>query len=445
LLSYLLPGSGQAASGHPIAGAAWFLVLIAAVATGIGMSVSPAFPSLAPTVLAAGAIGLLWLGMLVHAYARGPRANAQERNPPAIAALLSALIPGLGQFYNGAVLKGFLFIAALLAAIALSAAVPSLFEQSAAVGLYGSAILWGLVDVFAVIDAYAARQRAEALDSGGLRIAATVTVAGFALHQLAGWALEQSVQTFRIPTDGMAPTLHGARIATARPQTENPVKRLLWHGVHPVRVHAQASGRIRNADISTDRHFTVAIGDHTQLLLRGLRMHKRPGAMAEKGDLLASGSRKAGDHVVIDKLSYRFCAPERGDIVLFAGSRVGHPRIKDGYYIRRIVGLPGERISIHPPYVMIDGKRLKEPPIFADIATGKNDYGGFRTTHPLRTDVLLTKASDSVRLDSGQYWVLGDHADQSLDSRHYGPIPRDAIVGKVTKIYWPFDRVGVPR
>jgi signal peptidase I len=86
---------------------------------------------------------------------------------------------------------------------------------------------------------------------------------------------------------------------------------------------------------------------------------------------LADGRIVAGDHIFVDKLSYRFRSPRRGDVVVFRTDDIaGLPEASRGeYYVKRIVGLPGERVSIHPPFVYINGKKLTEPPIFQAISS----------------------------------------------------------------------------
>ncbi len=145
----------------------------------------------------------------------------------------------------------------------------------------------------------------------------------------------------------------------------------------------------------------------------------------------------AGDYVTAEKMTYRFREPRRGEIVVFRTD--GIERLRAGqYFTFRVVGLPGERISIDPPHLVIDGKKVTDPPIFESIASGQGGYGGYV---PSRQGYLDTKGSEFV-LGEDQYFVIGDDAVDAYDSRYWGAVPRENIIGRVTRIYWPLDRIG---
>ena len=146
--------------------------------------------------------------------------------------------------------------------------------------------------------------------------------------------------------------------------------------------------------------------------------------------------RKEGqtpDYIVVDKLSNRFSKPQRGDLVVF--SSAGISEFKDeNQYIMRIVGLPGERIEIKDRAVYIDGRRLTEedgiPPF---------EYFPAHSQYP--SEPALKKGGLFV-VGDGEYFVLGDNSANSFDSRYWGGVPAVNIIGKVSKIYYPFNRMG---
>lgn len=148
-----------------------------------------------------------------------------------------------------------------------------------------------------------------------------------------------------------------------------------------------------------------------------------------------------GDHVVADRISYRFAAPRRGDVVVFSTSRLRHPHVQpDTFYVKRIAGLPGETLRIDPPHLLVDGNVVHEPPVFAEIASGSN---GFRLAGGiLNAKAVLAATSDTLVLGDDEYLTLGDNTPSSLDGRHYGPVRGDQIVGRVSQIYWPPSRIG---
>jgi signal peptidase I len=155
------------------------------------------------------------------------------------------------------------------------------------------------------------------------------------------------------------------------------------------------------------------------------------------------GSQSIGDHVLADKISYRFREPRRGEIVVFRTTflkdRGFDPRGE--YYVKRIVALPGETVSICPPFVCIDGKPLSNPPIFKDIGESKDGYSGYANPSGF-TRSFLESHGNSYQLGIDEYFVLGDNSRSSLDGRYWGALPRKDIVGRVTKIYWPLSRAG---
>jgi signal peptidase I len=138
----------------------------------------------------------------------------------------------------------------------------------------------------------------------------------------------------------------------------------------------------------------------------------------------ASGCKsRVSDRVIANRLVYRFHAPRRGDIIVFeAPAQVEAACDAGGTFIKRLVGLPGEKVSMRNGYVFIDGVRLDEP------------Y--------LRTAYRGRESGDWPRIPNGGYFVLGDNRAMSCDSRSWGVVPRDNIIGRAEVTYWPPNRVG---
>jgi signal peptidase I len=148
---------------------------------------------------------------------------------------------------------------------------------------------------------------------------------------------------------------------------------------------------------------------------------------------IQGGSGK-GDHVFVDRLTYRFSSPRRGDLLVFLTK--GLPELRqDQFYIKRIVGMPGERLQIHDGSVFANGTRLGEkdniPPIHF-VTREEVEHRGEGSGGP-------------YQVPEGTYFVLGDNSTNSLDSRFFGCVPRENVYGKVTAIYFPFSRAGRPR
>mgnify|MGYP001040433080 CR=1 FL=1 len=122
-----------------------------------------------------------------------------------------------------------------------------------------------------------------------------------------------------------------------------------------------------------------------------------------------------GELVIVNKLAYRLGEPARGDILVFY-----YPVDPSQEFIKRVVGLPGDQVSIHKGAILINGQRLLEP--YLAVTT---NYDGDWT------------------VADGQLFVLGDNRNNSLDSHNWGTVPMDYVIGKALFIYWPFNSLGV--
>lgn len=139
-----------------------------------------------------------------------------------------------------------------------------------------------------------------------------------------------------------------------------------------------------------------------------------------------------GDRIIVDKLSYRFHDPQRGDIVVFA-----RPPLEDQLYtdlVKRVVGLPGETISSKNGAVYINGKQLREP----WLPPGPQSYTGALTGGDAHQQFDLP---GPVKIPPGEYYVMGDNRRNSEDSRFFGPIPKSLIVGRAVAVVWPLGHV----
>lgn len=162
------------------------------------------------------------------------------------------------------------------------------------------------------------------------------------------------------------------------------------------------------------------------------------GAKVEMDPISDKARIKAGDQVLIDRLTYRFRGPRRGEIILY---RADSLTAKSGtYFVQRVVGLPWERVRIDPPRVLINGRPLDDPPMFQVLS--RRD-GGYRLAATNNIHAALKTPADHVDLMQDEFFVLGDNVRNSFDSRYWGPVPRRDIEGRVVKIYWPLMRAGL--
>ena len=132
------------------------------------------------------------------------------------------------------------------------------------------------------------------------------------------------------------------------------------------------------------------------------------------------------DRVLANRFIYHFRDPHRGDVIVFETPPAAKAKCgAGGTFVKRIVGLPKERVQIRlrrgAAFVYVDGRRLDEPYIEND----RRDIG----------------PEETYRVPAGHYFVMGDNRSQSCDSRVWGPVPRENIIGKVFMTYWPPQRI----
>ena len=121
--------------------------------------------------------------------------------------------------------------------------------------------------------------------------------------------------------------------------------------------------------------------------------------------------------VIVDKWSYIFTKPSRGDVIVFVA-----PPVPSQDYIKRVIGLPGDIITIHNTQVMVNGKTISEA--YVDPKRQGNQYAAITT----------------MRVPQGTYFVMGDNREGSYDSRAWGCVPRGNIIGRAALVYWPFNQ-----
>jgi signal peptidase I len=129
------------------------------------------------------------------------------------------------------------------------------------------------------------------------------------------------------------------------------------------------------------------------------------------------------DRVLANRFVYRFTDPERGDIVVFETP----PKASElcpgpgGVFVKRLIGLPGDVVEIRDGQLYVNGEPIPEPYVFGG-EVGDN-YGPFT-------------------VEDGRYFMMGDNRYQSCDSREWGTVPQDNLIGPVFARYWPLQRIG---
>jgi len=293
------------------------------------------------------------------------------------------------------------------------------------------------------------------------------------------------LQPFRIPTGSMQPTLNGI-IGTPLPEAEwpsfpqrmvewvlrgrsyekivndrdrrvarGPYKGLM--GVYDKQVmHFFSKGEIRFLDSPPLTIPAPANPSGEAGLDAALVEAMNNGGVIKKGAVLMEGTIDSGDLVLVDKFSYHFRKPKRGEVFVF--DTIGIKGIKDrsgpqgagSHYIKRLVGVPGDSLSIAEPNLLVDGKITQEPGIrrtAEGLPPFKTDHDGYvlATRQPGdNSRMYLVKPDDVLKLDkekarSGfrEYAAMGDNTDNSLDSRYWGSVNEYNLVGPALFSLWP--------
>lgn len=271
------------------------------------------------------------------------------------------------------------------------------------------------------------------------------------------------VQPFKIPTGSMQPTLNGI---IAYPHREaHPVEgsdytepgRLgqiwekIYYGRSYVNLVSEGEDTIllsQMKEVKFLKFFT-----RTEIPCRSGRVYTVAGnkdkvddlitnavsrnQVVKKGQPIARGYVDTGDQVLVDKFSYHWMKPKRGEVFVFVTRGINgiernfSPSQRLGgsqHYIKRLGGVPGDKLRVDPPNLYINGELAKEEG-FRNVMSEKDGYKGYTS------GVGYQLAFD---LGDEQYVALGDNSGNSFDSRGWGVVPRDNIVGRALYVYLPF-------
>jgi signal peptidase I len=153
---------------------------------------------------------------------------------------------------------------------------------------------------------------------------------------------------------------------------------------------------------------------------------------------LTDGTTIGGDHVMVEEYAYWFNKPQRGDIIVFetkgisADKRESFVIPPNEFYIKRIVGIPDDVLTIQNGHLYNHGQILSSPSGLAKL----------EFVASVANPIYLTNSLDTYKVPDGSYFLIGDNTTNSLDSRYFGTIREKNIIGRVSKIYWPLNRAG---
>ena len=292
-------------------------------------------------------------------------------------------------------------------------------------------------------------------------------------------------EPFKIPTGSMEPTLYGVNYVNLRTQPGRQAPTgwaRVWawmRGYSYVVSVAKAEGMVEQrpgpvtrvlwfnlwqtywiGDVKHRVWFPPDLGDRK----RGISpLIWRPGRMFpyvyKKGDLVINLQRQTGDYLLVDRLTYNFRKPGRGEIVVFKTAGISEEQrarytIPEGeFYLKRLVGLPGDQVQIGDDrHLIIDGRRQDaSAPHFAKVygfdpgmPPEAQKYAGYLNTAVAEKYGMnagfapLFPDADTICTNGpGMCLVMGDNTVESLDSRYWGALSEGAIIGQCWFVFWP--------
>jgi signal peptidase I len=285
------------------------------------------------------------------------------------------------------------------------------------------------------------------------------------------------LQPFKIPTGSMQPTLFGITHTNFVDQPDvkipsrfNPLRFFdFWfNGVGYTHVVAKADGPVEIVDRTPTRlllfnlkqSFNIGNKTHTVWfppddLWRRAGFEDRSGVPLtryfKKGQDAIKLRVVSGDHLFVDRFTYNFRRPRRGEIVVFETKGIPIPQGQGDFYIKRLVALGSERVRLgNDRHLIIDGHRLDASTPHFELVYSfngppmENNYSGhvnglvaqkngsYKGIAPL----FLDEAAE-FRVRPHHYMVMGDNTLNSFDSRSWGDFPREKVIGKSFFVYWP--------
>ena len=161
------------------------------------------------------------------------------------------------------------------------------------------------------------------------------------------------------------------------------------------------------------------------------------GKTFQKGERLLSFDILTGDQLFVDRMSYHFSEPKVGQGFVFRTRNIKgverEGKYTDKYYIKRLVGVPGDTLEVKEPALYRNGKEIEGSAAFGKNAQREGLYRGY-------VNIERLDAGKTVTIPEDSFFAMGDNSSDSLDSRYWGTVPGKDVIGKPLFIYYPFTR-----
>jgi len=283
------------------------------------------------------------------------------------------------------------------------------------------------------------------------------------------------LQPFKIPTGSMQPTLYGITIADLREKPDFKMPGIFsrfvdacFYGTFYHHLQAEADGEllavgplqhvlkfINKQQITMRYNLSGSLVDKSHTIWfspderLAERANLRPGQSFRKGDDIVNLKEVTGDHLFVNRMTYNFRHPKRGEIIVFETKGIEDPRMpQDQFYIKRLVALGDERVQIGddrhltinrtnrldastPHFENVYSFNPKDPP-------QESHYSGH--VDGMLLAPLFQGKLEGVMIRSNHYMVMGDNTMNSFDSRAWGDFSRTNVIGKSCFVYWPISQ-----
>ena len=266
------------------------------------------------------------------------------------------------------------------------------------------------------------------------------------------------LQPFVIPTDSMKPTLYGVQIEHRTGETpgffEQAYQKVIFGKSYKRFIAPEdltlAGYRVGSFTPWFQYADFIFTNGETKRLWLPMEAVKKSGLHRDqffrKGEDILNLEVESGDFVLVDKMTIHFRLPKRAEVFVFTtkgieGIEKDFPmRGISGsqYYIKRCVGVPHDTLRIEEPHLFVNGKRIDDNPMVTKVQAAKEGYRGYTSNLPGIN--FLATPQETYQLATDRFWAMGDNSYNSFDSRGWGPVPRENLVGTGFVAFWPFGK-----